>query len=1694
MNDTLTWKIIDAFFKDNPKYMVSHHIDSFNSFFNEGIKQIIKEKNPLYLDFPDYDVKCELWIGGEDSSKIYYSKPAIYDADRTHFMFPNEARLRNMTYGSTIHYDVDVLIKNKDGVVISKNNIQKMLLGRFPIMLQSSACVLYGLDKHIRFQMGECRNDVGGYFLINGNEKGIICQEKFADNMIYVRDSGNDIYSHSVEIRSVSEDASKPIRTISLKITSPTSKQSNGYISAILPNVRLPIPLFILMRALGVESDKDIIKYCLLDLESNSRFIELFRPSIYDAGTIFDQSTAIKYIGRLTKGKTDHHSMEILTNYLLPHVGEMNFTNKALFIGFMVKSLLDVFIGEQKATDRDSFTFKRIELSGTLLYDLFRECYFKHQHEIVKSFDNVYYYASKNGDNYNDNPEDIILNNTNLFTDFKNKKEAIETRFLKAFKGDWGTTSHTKRIGIVQDIPRLSFNSFISFLRKINLPLDASAKIVKPRLAHTTHWGIIDPVDTPDGGHCGLHKSLAIIAGVTIGYSPVALIEWLKINTDMKTLPECSIYIISKLIKLFINGNWIGMISNPNKTVDLFKLHRRHALIPQHTSIRWDIPNNTIFIYTDSGRLYRPIFYVNNGIPSYSNITEETELSWHNLVCGYEKMLDKDFSIKNHKIYSPNDLYGKTELTQYGGASIDLADTSEFDGALIAMNYSNITVPEFRHTHVEIHPSLVMGVIGSQLIFPEHNQCVRDVFGCGQTKQTVSLYHTNYNVRVDKTGIILNNGQVPVVKTRYLNYINNEEHPCGENAIVAIMSLNGYNVEDSILFNESSIQRGMFRTTYFSVYEGEEESSEVNKSNDTIFSDMKNNATKLKPGNNYSKLNQYGLIDENQTVDEDTILIGMLNKELESEKYNDVSIGPKKGQVGVVDKSYMTDGKDGFRIAKVKIRSERSPNIGDKFASRHGQKGTVGLIIPERDMPFTSSGLKPDIIINPHAIPSRMTIGQLIESIVAKSCVSLGYSGDGTAFVNKSNMVESFGKILTTCGFHSSGNEILYNGQTGEQIESAIFIGPTYYMRLKHMVKDKINYRARGPMTMLTRQPVQGRANDGGLRIGEMERDGLVAHGVNAFIRESMLVRGDDYYIAICNKSGTIAIYNESCNMFLSPFMDGPIKFNGLNTDNLKLESMSTFGKTFSIIRIPYAFKLFMQELITMNVQMRIITEDNVDQLTNVMFAGSEATFRPDLNNGNDLNTESTSHFSITKYDNSIKPAITEPYIEFESYIINVHSKHKITSRLDKVIISVSDLIRITQPLTIIVTSNEDRWIKSKESVKTSFEKKEYGTIDMFDDFPSKLQNMGLVGASRETVVIYEIINQMNMFQYKLINFLKINAMCSKATSIAVSHLFEKYAENSSRIVSGRAQLSLNMIELITTPELSSVSFVSDVNAILNQYPDKLHVYICDTTDYRDINTASNKDKSLYVYYRLIFGLLTLQVGGTLIAKLDIFYTPFLRSLIALVSTQFDEAFLILPQSITPLEQCVYMHSRGYKGINPDFRDILLFNLEVYNKLNIIPELNGSLINPDKLLLIDEILYEILKKCIHVYVKTDNMLSLLDKQTPDEKLNMKNKTQKEWLIRNGVGVERVKQSHAESIRMMAADAAAQNTITEEMEREQSRQFARQMKASRDMEAVSYGVLQPNNVVQPPKPSILFDVESPLTDESNEEPLVKKVSI
>jgi DNA-directed RNA polymerase beta subunit len=753
--------------------------------------------------------------------------------------------------------------------------------------------------------------------------------------------------------------------------------------------------------------------------------------------------------------------------------------------------------------------------------------------------------------------------------------------------------------------------------------LDSSAKVVGPRLLNSSQWGFIDPIDTPDGGNIGLHKHLSISTYITSGSSAYPITKWIRANTPLKLVLECSPEQIFNSSKVFVNGCWFGVTDAPFELVNLLKLYRRNGIIPVYTSLSFDIEHNEVHIYTDAGRLTRPIYYIERGKISFQREEligkDKKKINWENMtweqaISGFMEKSDEQFNTKNNRIYDIQELYANIDSSkenifkklEFNRAVIDYVDTAEEESALIAISTDDLKKNKY-YTHLEIDPSLILGVMVNLVIYPEHNPITRSSFSCGQSKQAISVYHSNYQMRIDKMGVILNYGQIPLIKSRYLEYINNEEQPYGVNAIVAIMSYTGYNVEDAILVNEGSLLRGMFRTTYYSMYEAREESSKVSGMNNSKFANIeKNNVIGKKKGYDYSFLDDYGLIKENTELNDKMILIGKINSNLENkDAWIDDSVKPKKGQLGYVDKSFITLGEEGFNIAKVRLREERIPAIGDKMASRSGQKGTIGLIIPEADMPFLEDGTRPDLIINPHAIPSRMTIGQIVESMFGIACVSYGAFGDCTAFQVKGPNYNTYGPMLTKSGFNHTGNHVLYNGMTGDQVQANVYMGPTYYMRLKHMVKDKINFRARGPNQQLTRQPVQGRANDGGLRIGEMERDAVCAHGLAYFLNESFLIRGDEYYMAVCNKTGAISIYNQDKNVFMSPYADGPIHFHVNPEGKMSIKNLTKYGRSFSLIRIPYSFKLLIQELQIMNVQMRIITDENIDQLMSMSYSNN---------------------------------------------------------------------------------------------------------------------------------------------------------------------------------------------------------------------------------------------------------------------------------------------------------------------------------------------------------------------------------------------------------------------------------------------------------------------------------------------------------
>lgn len=1284
-DEKIIWDVIDCYFRDNPQSLVRHHIESYNDFYKEDIFRIFKEMNPITIvskydeKTEEYKLKCNLYFGGKSGKRVYFAKPTIYDGENPHYMFPNEARLRNMTYSMTIHYDVEVEIINMldkdetpilydeeeaeeearkfkdvkkdkeflESIVVGKEHLEegepekkksdmtanqrakqmhnlresiangvqthefvldKILLGRFPIMVQSDLCILSGLPKEMRFNMGECRNDVGGYFIIDGKEKTVVPQEKFGDNMLRVNKSSNPEFLYSAEIKSVSENSSKPVRSLRIDIVAPNKRFSNGNIVVNIPNVRAPVPLFIVFRALGFTTDRDIIQMCLLDMDKYENLVDDFIPSVHDAGPIMTQLNALQYIAQLAKYKTVQNALLILSDYFLPHIGETNFTEKAYFLGYIVKHLLLVANGMETPIDRDSYRYKRIELTGTMLYQLFREYYKIQSKTIYVAFERILY---NDQTNYASRLDKLIMNNYQTVF----KERIVETGFKKAFKGNWGSAQHTKRIGAVQDLNRLSFNSALSHLRKTNLAMDTGAKLVGPRVLNGSQWGLLDPIDTPDGGNIGLHKQLSLLSLCTRHVSRELMVNWLKENADLKMLENCTPEMLSVLTKVFVNGYWAGSIRDAIPLVNKFKFYRRIGLIPLYNSVCFDIKQNAIMIFTDGGRLCRPIFYRDemNETMSYMNsmdILKKGGYRWDHLVSGFAKK--REGAVRRFDgFYKPEDIYEvETQVNlkkKFAGkmALFDYLDPNEEETSLISFKPEANLMKKY--THCEIHESLIFGMMCNMIIYPHHNPATRNSFSCGQSKQAVSLYHTNYNMRMDKTAVILNQGQKPLVKSRYLEYITNEENSYGENAIVAIACYTGYNVEDAVLINEGALKRGLFRTTYFSVYETHEE--KMKTAEHTIekkFTNIEKSSQPVigqKVGYDYSKIDKHGLVKEGTEITDETIIIGMTSNIPGSDNLMDCSETTKKGQLGIVHKTYITEGEEGTRIAKVKIREERIPAIGDKMASRSGQKGTIGMIIPEQDMPFTKDGLRPDIIINPHAIPTRMTIGQLVECIVGKACLHNGFHGDCTAFNSNGNQISDFQRLLTESGMHSSGNDILYNGMSGEQIESEIFIGPTYYMRLKHMVKDKVNFRARGPMTQLTRQPVSGRANDGGLRIGEMERDSIISHGATEFLKESMLVRGDQYYMAVCNKTGGIAIYNPDKNLFMSPDADGPLRFVDSLDGTSNVEHITKFGRSFSIVRVPYVFKLFMHELQAINVKMSIITEDNVDQFDNMNFS-----------------------------------------------------------------------------------------------------------------------------------------------------------------------------------------------------------------------------------------------------------------------------------------------------------------------------------------------------------------------------------------------------------------------------------------------------------------------------------------------------------
>ena len=1160
INEEDSWKVISAYFSQHG--LVSQQIGSFNQFVGNNIKEIVDENKVLKIEMdPSYKrnaepITYELNFG---DVKIA-ANPQILESNEkiNKQLFPNEARVRNLDYLSDL--SVEAFLKEKKGEDSDERILGKKQtypIGKIPIMIRSKYCSLNNKTDIQRIELRECEFDQGGYFIIGGGEKVIVAQERMATNFVYVFNKKEQSgFSWQAEVRSSLDGSNRPPVQFAVKIAKKNTHMQNdlgGLITARIPYIKSDVDIVILFRALGLESDKDIIDYIVFD-ESDNSFKELLRPSIELFSSDYkDKDECLEYLGnRATKGTADSREKrikraeEILRKDMLSHVSIERGaeSKKAFFIGYMIYRLGNCALGRAFGDDRDHYGKKRLDMSGVLLTGIFRQ-YFRN---FLKSVESNIKDKLKNDKTGRINLEDVF--DTNIITN--GMKYALAT-------GNWGKNrvGVVLKTGVAQVLQRLTFMSSLSHLRRLNTPLEKTGKITKPRQLHNTHWGMLCPAETPEGQACGLVKNLSLMAFVSVG-TPSKLIQRdLDEIPDFQKLSELSPESIRGKSKIFINGSWVGITNNPEDIMERLIGQRRKACISKEISIVNNFMNKEIRIYTDSGRSLRPLFVVEK----YKNENNETS---------------SRLKITKQDIRDLTDQKMKFDDLVDNGV-IEFLDVEEEESSMIAMKITDLV--NNRHycttyTHCEIHPAMILGVAASIIPFPDHNQSPRNVYQSAMGKQAIGIYSTNFNMRMDTLSYLLFYPQKPLVVTQSMEFLKFKALPAGINAIVAIMCYTGYNQEDSVIMNQSSIDRGLFRSAFFRTYTSEQRIESKLKNEQFEVPDRRQ-VSKYRMGN-YGKLDCEGLIPPGTKVRGDDIIIGktgLIQYDEDDEKAEiikrktDLSEAIRPSEEGTIESVMLTTNRSGYTIAKVKCRSVRIPQIGDKFASRHGQKGTIGMTYRQEDMPFSMEGITPDIIVNPHAIPSRMTIGHLIECLNSKVAALRGLEGDSTPFTSVT--VDRIANHLHQLGYQKHGNETIFNGFTGRKVDMLIFFGPTYYQRLKHMVDDKIFSRARGPVQILTRQPTEGRARSGGLRFGEMERDCMISHGAALFLKERLMDVSDKYRVHVCQTCGLFAVADIDSQTF--------------RCNLCKEDSAGIVQAT-----IPYACKLLFQELMAMHITPRI--------------------------------------------------------------------------------------------------------------------------------------------------------------------------------------------------------------------------------------------------------------------------------------------------------------------------------------------------------------------------------------------------------------------------------------------------------------------------------------------------------------------------
>lgn len=1103
---------------------------------------------------------------------ISLRKPTIFENNGAILpMMPNDARLRNLTYASPLFVDVRVkttFINNtKQGErIIRERLFPNVHLGKIPVMVGSKYCLLHD-QKHLHpSSLGECAEDFGGYFIITGGERVIISQERMSENRPFVfRNNRNPTKEVEViEVKSIGPDNDQVPKNNAVKIMYHPKNSQLHLLRATIPRIKTDIPLFVLFRALGIVADKDIYDL-IIGTENDALFDSVMSETILEAQEIQTQEQALAWISTQvnswsSRGNKALKISDILNTECFPHVGinEASWYDKACFLAHMTRKVLWVNSARIPNDDRDAYPNKRVDLPGFLLANLFRT-YFTTKMikdiraSVAKEIHGGSWRASGNF-------EDILnVSNINKMIKSVILEVGLKTSLATGNFGSAKAGGPTK-IGVSQVLNRLNYISGVSHLRRISTPIEKTGKLVLPRKLHNTQWGYICPSETPEGHGVGVVKNMSSTAIVSIYSNPGTVRDYIKTLKTLVSLNQTSAEEKHNHTRLFVNGAWLGIVKNKDamKTLESLKYAKRSGRIHIQTGIIWRAALREIWITTEAGRMLRPLMIASTIREIASDKEGILKASIDNLKT-WEELLVWESPGKNHLI--------------------EYIDPGETESSYIAVYPSDIVQHKDRsYTHSEIHPSTILGTLASNIPFPDHNQSPRNSYQAAMGKQAMGMYALNFRERFDAMAHLLCYPQVPFVSPFMSKFYGAQAMPSGQNIIVAIATYTGYNQEDSVIINRASIERGLFRSIFYRTYKDEERKNQ-SSGEEERFSNPDTSTTRQMKNANYEKLGENGFVPENQFVNSDDILIGKVVPmriptgmvvPAGAKKYRDVSKTMRNNESGWVDRIFRNRNGEGYSFAKVRVRQDRVPEIGDKFSSRHGQKGTLGMILQSEDMPQTASGLVPDMIINPHCIPSRMTIAHIMETLLGKMSCELGCLGDGSPFNDVT--LDGIQKILRDkLGMEPAGNEILYNGYTGKMMDTSIFVGPCYYQRLRHCSADKLHSRASGPLVMLTRQPAEGRAREGGLRFGEMERDCVAAHGISEFTKERLMECSDLFRCWSCQDCGLIAIVNPKEGIWMC-------KGCGNTTH-------------FSPIEIPYAYKLLLQELETMSITSRIITQ-----------------------------------------------------------------------------------------------------------------------------------------------------------------------------------------------------------------------------------------------------------------------------------------------------------------------------------------------------------------------------------------------------------------------------------------------------------------------------------------------------------------------